>query len=88
MKKTSLILVIFLSLSCSKNENEAEVQTKDCNCDRIVEIVTYNVVGNAQSPALKYYSNYTTINDCTQIQRSKTSNTTNFSLIPKKGQCK
>ena len=85
MKKL-LLLGMFAVISCSKPESE-EVIT-DCNCDRIVEIVTYNIVGNAQSPALKYYSNYTTINDCTQIQRSKTSSTTSFSLIPKKGQCK
>jgi len=85
MKKL-LLLGMFAVISCSKPESE-EVKT-DCNCDRIVEIVNYNIVGNAQSPALKYYSNYTTINDCTQIQRSKTSSTTNKSLIPKKGQCK
>lgn len=86
MKKLLLLLGMFAVISCSKPESE-EVKT-DCNCDRIVEIVNYNIVGNAQSPALKYYSNYTTINDCTQIQRSKTSSTTIFSLIPKKGQCK
>ena len=85
MKKL-LLLGMFAIMSCSKPE-EQEVKA-DCNCDRVVESVTYNIVGTQQNPAMTYYTNYTTINDCTKIQRSKTHNTTSFSLIPKKGQCR
>ena len=85
MKKL-LLLGVFVMVSC--NKPEVQEVNADCNCDRVVETVTYNSVGNSQNPGIVYYTNYTTINDCTKIQRSKTHNTSNFSLIPKKGQCR
>jgi hypothetical protein len=86
MKKLALLFLAVLFISCSAEESTQPVV--DCNCDRIVQINTFNVVGTPQNPALNYYSVYTTINDCTQIQREKTHNTTNPDLVPKIGDCK
>ena len=85
MKKL-LLLGMFGIVYCNKPDVQ-EVNT-DCKCDRVVESATFNIVGTSQNPALTYHTVYTTINDCTHIQRSKTHDTTNFSLIPKKGQCR
>lgn len=85
MKKL-LLLGMFAIISCSKPESE-EIKA-DCNCDRVVEASTFNIVGTVQNPATTYYTVYTTINDCTRIQRSKKNSTTNKSLIPAIGQCR
>jgi len=84
MKKLLLLLVF---TSCSTPQDEATIVT-DCECDRIVEKHTFNVVGTLQNPAIVYHTVYTTINDCTQIQRTKTFDTTNINLIPQIGDCK
>jgi hypothetical protein len=88
MKKLALLFLAVLFISCSADETSNPTPPVDCNCDRIVQINTFNVVGTPQNPALNYYSVYTTINDCTQIQREKTHNTTNPNLVPKLGDCK
>lgn len=87
MKKLLLLTLAIGMMACSNDESREET-TPDCNCDRIVQINTFNVVGTPQNPATNYYSVYTTINDCTQIQREKTHNTTNPDLVPKIGDCK
>lgn len=85
MKKLLLLLVLFVS--CSTPQDDVTVVI-DCDCDRIVEKHTFNVVGTLQNPAIVYHTVYTTINDCTQIQRTKTFDTTNINLIPQLGDCK
>jgi hypothetical protein len=88
MKKLALLSVLLI-IGCSSDEVTNPTQPPvDCNCDRIVQINTFNVVGTPQNPALNYHSVYTTINDCTQIQREKTHNTTNPNLVPRLGDCK
>jgi hypothetical protein len=87
MKKLALLSVLLI-IGCSSDEVTNPTPPVDCNCDRIVQINTFNVVGTPQNPALNYHSVYTTINDCTQIQREKTHNTTNPDLVPKIGDCK
>lgn len=89
MKKLALTLVALALLSCSADETETTpTPVVDCDCDRVVEVNTFNVVGTPQNPAVNYYSVYITINDCTQIQRQKTFNTTNPALSPRLGQCR
>ena len=83
MKKVLLILAITCLFSCSDDEQE-----QDCNCDRVVEATTFNVVGTPQNPAINYYTAYTTINDCTGVQRERNHTTTVASEIPKVGQCR
>jgi hypothetical protein len=85
MKKLLLITALVTLLSCS---NENEQQQEDCNCDRVVEATTFNIVGTPQNPAINYYTVYTTINDCTGIQRQKNFTTTNNAQSPKVGQCR
>jgi hypothetical protein len=85
MKKTFLLLP-FVLLSC--NPDEPQQPPVDCNCDKVVEVATFNIIGTPQNPAITYHSVYTTINVCTEIQRQKTFDTTNPSLTPQIGQCR
>ncbi len=85
MKKTFLLLS-FVLLSCSTDEPQEPAL--DCNCDKVVEVSTFNIIGTPQNPQITYHSVYTTINVCTEIQRQKTFDTTNSSLTPQIGQCR
>lgn len=87
MKKLALLLLAVLFISCSADEASSNNEP-DCNCDRVVEVNTFTIVGTPQNPALNYYSVYITINDCTQIQRQKTFTTTNPNLSPKLNECR
>lgn len=89
MKKILLLLLSFVLLSCNPDESDEQVAPPlDCDCDKVVEVATFNVVGTPQNPAMNYYSVYTTINVCTQIQRQKTFTTTVSSQSPQLGQCR
>ena len=88
MRKILLLTLAISMVACSNDENVQEEQQLDCNCDRVVQVNTFNVIGTPQNPATNYYSIYTTINDCTQIQREKTFTTTNPTLSPTLGQCR
>lgn len=85
MKKVLLLVAIIIT-SCSATQTEET--PIDCNCDKVVQKQTFNVVGTVQNPAITFHTVYTTINECTKIQKSKTHNTTNSSLIPAIGQCR
>ncbi len=88
MKKILLLTLLSFIVACSKDEAPLAKPSQDCNCDRIVEVSTFNVVGTASTPSISYYSIITTINDCTKIQRNKNNTTTFFEQIPKVGDCK
>ena len=83
MKKVLLILAITCLFSCSDDEQE-----QDCNCDRVTEATTFNIVGTPQNPAMNYYTVYTTKNDCTGEIKQKTYTTTVSTSSPKVGQCR
>lgn len=87
MKKLLLILLAIFTLACSREEEEQQ-NNLDCNCDRVVEVNTFNIVGTPQNPATVYHSVYITINDCSGIQRQKTFDTTNINQVPRIGQCR
>jgi hypothetical protein len=87
MKKLLLSTLAIFMVSCSQDDT-SNTPTADCNCDRVVQVNTFGVIGTVESPGMHYFSTYTTINDCTQIQREKTFNTTNQSLSPQLGQCR
>lgn len=69
MKGFSLFLLLAL-ISCGKpkntvtNETQQEV-TKDCNCDRVVSVNQFS------NPDMTQWGYYTTINDCSGVQRDK-----------------
>lgn len=67
MKKVVLGLLMVFVVGCTKDDVAEKV--KDCNCNEVVEVRTMNIVGSVNNPGnFKYYS-YTTINQCTGIQR-------------------
>jgi hypothetical protein len=90
MKKILLLVTLAIGMmACSTDDAPTTPTTPvDCNCDRVVEVNTFNVVGTPQNPSITYHSVYITINDCTQIQRQKTHNTIFAAEIPKVGDCK
>lgn len=92
MKKILLLALTFLIIGCSNEEQQQTqtppAQTIDCNCDKVVSVSTFNVIGTPQNPQNSYYTVYTTINVCTQIQKEKTHSTLILEEVPKIGDCK
>lgn len=90
MRKLFLSALAICMMACTTDEvpTTPTPAPLDCNCDKVVEVSTFNVIGTPQNPAMNYYSVYTTINVCTQIQRQKTFTTTIQSLSPKLGECR
>lgn len=81
MKGFSLILLLAL-FSCNKEENTTtneakQTVVKDCNCDRIVKVVEFNISG-----AGTVYD-YWMINDCSGLQTFKE----RYGSKPIVGQC-
>jgi len=82
MKKIIIGAFILSIFGCSPEEIQKEI--KDCNCNKVVEVFTMNIVaGNGQVGVTKYYK-YITINECTGVQRMSGSST-NYVAV---GQCK
>ena len=79
-------LLVCISACCS--DQEEKNNNLNCDCDRVVEVNTINIIGNPQNPAISYYSVYTTINDCTQVQIEKNYTNTDQSLIPQINKCR
>ena len=88
MKKLLLITLAVSIAACSSDQQEQDANQPNCDCDRVVEVNTFTIVGTPQNPAISYYSVYTTINDCTQIQRQKNYTTTDPSTSPQLNQCR
>jgi hypothetical protein len=90
MKKLLLSAIILVAMSCSSNDDSSSTNEPvlDCNCNRVVEATTFNVVGTPQNPAMNFATYYVTINDCTGVQRERNHTTTVASDIPKIGQCR
>lgn len=89
--KKYLVLALTIGMVACSNDDQPTPPTPtplDCSCDKVVEVATFNVIGTPQNPAMNYYSVYTTINVCTQIQRQKTFTTTVSSQSPQLGQCR
>jgi hypothetical protein len=87
MKKLLLITLAIYISACSSDQQEQD-DNLNCNCDRVVEVNTFNIIGTPQNPTTTYHCVYITINDCTQIQRQKTYDTTVQSEIPRINQCR
>ena len=84
MKKLALVLLATM-MSCTPDEQtQPKTPALDCNCNRVVEVLTMNIVaGNGNVGVTKMYR-YTTINDCTKIQRNSGWGTQSVSV----GECK
>jgi hypothetical protein len=86
MKNYVYIIAALFLFSCSVDEQEEIVL--DCNCDRVAEVTTFNMIGTPQDPQIRYVSVYYTINDCTQVQKQKDHITVNLNNVPQVGQCR
>lgn len=94
MKKVVLVLGLATLFSCQKeeiktNEQSSQEVQQDCNCDRIVDVKKFYIVGDAQSndPSGFYHCPITTINDCNKMQKFRSFNFKNEYSIPKVGDC-
>lgn len=65
MKKIILPMVVPLMFSCTSEH----VKEKDCGCNEVVEVRTMNIVGSVNNPGNYVRYQYTTINQCTGVQR-------------------
>ncbi len=81
MKKLALIILVLTFFSCTTEEVKKQ---SDCNCNRVVEVLTLNVVAGGGNIGTTTMYRYTTINDCTGIQRDSGWSTNSVS----KGDCK
>ena len=86
MKKLLLITIAILSIACSNDESTTNEQ--DCNCNKVTQVATFNIVGTPQNPAITYHSVYTTVNVCTGISSQREHNTTEIGFVPIIGQCR
>ena len=78
-----LILISLIILGCKKESNTTtnsaqQTVVKDCNCDRVVFVNEFNM------PDYGKWGHYSTINDCSGLQRDKQWNGNK----PVIGQCK
>jgi hypothetical protein len=73
------LLAGILLVGCSKDDN-AESPEQDCNCNRVVEVSSFNMMGQYT------FGTYITINDCTGVQRQYQWQYENNK--PKVGSCK
>jgi hypothetical protein len=73
MRKIVLGLLMVLVLGCTKDEDKVVEKAKDCGCNKVVEVRVVNIVGSINNPGNFKYYYYTTINECTGIQRDGSS---------------
>ena len=85
MKKLLLLPVILL-MSCS--QQDSHTQSADCNCDRVKEVNVFSIIGTPQNPQTTYHCVYTTINECSGVQKEKTFDTYNPDNVPQINQCR
>lgn len=62
-----LIIIGLLFLSCEKDNPQPIEPTVNCNCDRVVEVQSFNGINS--ETGVYTYGNYTTVNDCTNFQQ-------------------
>lgn len=96
--KRILFITTLLLMSCEKEELQPNTQdsqattSENCNCDRIVDIKTFNMIGDAQSGTSSYFwCHITTINDCSKMQKFRefdySKDYYTQSQLPKIGNC-
>ena len=89
IKLFTAALILSTLYSCSADELVIEEEEQlDCECDRVVELNRFNIVGTPENPATVILTIYYTINDCTQVQKQKEHSTTNPNTSPQLGECR
>ena len=84
MKKSILLLATISLIGCSSESEEVQKEVKDCNCNRVAEVLTMNIVAAYPNTGVTTMYRYTTINDCTKLQRDSSWSTQRVSV----GECK
>jgi hypothetical protein len=85
MKKIIIGAFILSIFGCSPEEIQKEIkEIKDCNCNRITEVLTLNIVEAYPKTGVTIMYRYTTINDCTKLQKNSGWSTQKVLI----GQCK
>ena len=85
MKKIIIGAFILSIFGCSPEEIQKEVkEVKNCNCNKVVEVLTMNIVAATPNIGVTTMYRYTTINECTKIQRNSSWGTQQVLL----GECK
>lgn len=91
MKTIKIMVASFLLLySCQKQDvtpSNNETTIENCDCDRIVDIKVFYVIGTPEKPEGVYHCPITTINDCNKMQKFREFNYKDKSMIPKVGNC-
>jgi hypothetical protein len=84
MKKIIMLMAMPLLFACTSEDVQEEVKAKDCNCNRVVEVLSMNIVSAGSNVGVTKMYRYTTINDCTGVQRDSS---WGYDAVTK-GQCK
>ena len=59
-----------ITVSCNKEDIQPDPEpVVDCNCDRVVEVQSFNIVDSNSPNGYVTQGNYTTVNDCTNFQQ-------------------
>lgn len=85
MKK--IILISLLIIGCKKEvvTTKTSEPTKDCSCDRVAKVFTYNIVDG--KGGVIPYAEIWTVNDCTNLTKNTKESFGNYQMIPKVGDC-
>lgn len=70
MKRIILITTTLITLiSCNKETitQQPTTQPKNCNCDKIVKIIQYTIIGTPESPQPTNHATIYTVNECTNF---------------------
>jgi hypothetical protein len=84
MKKLVLVLLATMMSCTPEEQTQPKTPALDCNCNRVVEVLTINIVAAYPNTGVTKMYRYTTINDCTKLQRDSSWSTQSVSV----GECK
>ena len=89
MRKLVLVLgLVAATVSCKKEDVSPSVEAiQDCNCDRVVKVMNFNIVNSADEGGTTTSSHIFTVNDCTNFNKKTIRSFSNSSLAPKVGEC-
>lgn len=69
MKKLIVLMSLIVITSCEKEDIQPTEPVVNCNCDRVVEVQSFNIVDSNSPSGYVTQGNYTTVNDCTNFQQ-------------------
>ena len=88
MKKLVLVSALAIGLFSCQKEVVTQQPVKNCNCDRIVKIVAYTIIGTPSNPKPTNHATIYTVNDCTNFNDWDEWKSTEYKYFKKVGDCK